>query len=247
MGIRARVLTLPAHSDPTTAARTAKHMTAVVFHPRSQPEKETTMAEANLTTRMREAIPDLPPALSADRTSCQSKGHGDRNDWRAIPGWSKYQVSSNGQVRRVGQSKGAVTGRVLRQLLNKKTGYLSVCLCERPRTKRMDIHRIVALAFHGPAPSSGHVVAHNDGNRTNNTAENLRWATQAENLGDCRVHGTAMIGSKNPSSSISEIDVRAIRRMKTFGIPRTIIAEGYGMHQRSIFRILSNTSWGHVL
>ena len=205
------------------------------------------MAEATLTTRMREAIPELPPVFRADRTSCQSKGHGDRSDWRAIPGWSKYQVSSSGQVRRVGQSKGAVTGRLLRQLLNKKTGYLSVCLCERPRTKRMDIHRIVALAFHGPAPSSGHVVAHNDGNRTNNTAENLRWATQAENLGDCRVHGTAMIGSRNPSSSISEIDVRAIRRMKTFGIPRTIIAEGYGMHQRSIFRILSNTSWGHVL
>ena len=54
--------------DPTTAARTAKHMTAVVFHPRSQPEKETTMAEATLTNPMREAIPDLPPAFRADRT-----------------------------------------------------------------------------------------------------------------------------------------------------------------------------------
>ncbi|WP_235575902.1 crossover junction endodeoxyribonuclease RuvC [Roseovarius tolerans] len=43
-------------------------MTAVVFHPRSQPEKETTMAEATLTTRTHEAIPDLPPALRADRT-----------------------------------------------------------------------------------------------------------------------------------------------------------------------------------
>lgn len=65
---RARALTLPAHPLPTTAARTAKHMTAVVFHPRSQHEKETTMAEATLTTRMREAIPDLPPAFRADRT-----------------------------------------------------------------------------------------------------------------------------------------------------------------------------------
>ena len=65
---RARALTSPAHPDPTTAARTAKHMTAVVFHPRSQPEKETTMAEATLTNPMREAIPDLPPAFRADRT-----------------------------------------------------------------------------------------------------------------------------------------------------------------------------------
>ena len=128
---RARVLTLPAHPDPTTAARTAKHMTAVVFHPRSQPEKETTMAEETLTTRMREAIPDLPPALSADRKSCQSKGHGDRNDWRAVPGWSKYQVSSSGQVRRIGQSKGAVTGRVLRPLLNEQENRISLSLSLR--------------------------------------------------------------------------------------------------------------------
>ncbi len=28
--------------NPTTAARTAKHMTAVVFHPSGPPEKETT-------------------------------------------------------------------------------------------------------------------------------------------------------------------------------------------------------------
>ena len=67
-GIRARALTFPAHSNPTTAARTAKHMTAVVFHPRSQLKKETTMAEATLTTRMQEAIPDLPPAFRAART-----------------------------------------------------------------------------------------------------------------------------------------------------------------------------------
>ena len=31
-----------AENNPTTAARTAKHMTAVVFHPSSQPEEETT-------------------------------------------------------------------------------------------------------------------------------------------------------------------------------------------------------------
>lgn len=28
--------------NPTTAARTSKHMTAVIFHPSSPPEKETT-------------------------------------------------------------------------------------------------------------------------------------------------------------------------------------------------------------
>ena len=44
------------------------HMPAVVAHPQNQPEKETTMAELTLTTRMREATPDMPPAFRADRT-----------------------------------------------------------------------------------------------------------------------------------------------------------------------------------
>lgn len=41
-GFRARSLSQPEHLDPTTAARTAKHMTTVVFHPSNQPQKETT-------------------------------------------------------------------------------------------------------------------------------------------------------------------------------------------------------------
>jgi hypothetical protein len=43
-------------------------MPAVATHSRSQPEKETTMAELTLTTRMREAIPDRPLAVRTDRT-----------------------------------------------------------------------------------------------------------------------------------------------------------------------------------
>jgi hypothetical protein len=170
----------------------------------------------------------------------------DRSEWRPIPDWPAYEVSSDGRVRRVRQSKGALSGRVLRPLLNKKTGYISVCLCERPRSNRIDVHRLVALAFIGHPPSPRHLVAHNDGDRINNTASNLRWATQAENLRDCRAHGTALIGSKNPSALISEVDVLAIRRMKVAGIPRPVIADGYGLHKRSVFKILANSSWRHV-
>ncbi|MGF1660555.1 MAG: NUMOD4 motif-containing HNH endonuclease [Rubrimonas sp.] len=170
----------------------------------------------------------------------------DKAEWRTIPDWSAYEVSSVGWVRRARQSKGAKAGRVLRASLNRKTGYVSVCLCEHGRSKRIDVHRLVALTFLGQPPSVHHLVAHNDGDRTNNAATNLRWATQRENLGDCRMHGTALIGSRNPASVITEMDVRAIRRMKVAGIPRSVIAEGYGLHKRSVFSILARSSWEHV-
>ena len=44
------------------------------------------------------------------------------------------------------------------------------------------VHRIVATAFHGVAPSDQHVVDHIDTNRQNNRPENLRWLTKLENV-----------------------------------------------------------------
>ncbi|MDE5722083.1 MAG: HNH endonuclease [Clostridia bacterium] len=44
------------------------------------------------------------------------------------------------------------------------------------------VHRIVATAFHGAAPSSQYVVDHIDTNRRNNRPENLRWVTKLENI-----------------------------------------------------------------
>lgn len=44
------------------------------------------------------------------------------------------------------------------------------------------VHRIVATAFHGPQPTTYHVVDHVDTNRRNNRPENLRWVTRLENI-----------------------------------------------------------------
>lgn len=58
--------------------------------------------------------------------------------------------------------------------LNIATGYMDFC-GER-------VHRIVATAFHGSAPSDQHVVDHIDTYRQNNRPENLRWLTKLENI-----------------------------------------------------------------
>jgi hypothetical protein len=171
---------------------------------------------------------------------------GRDDEWRDVPEWPEYQVSSCGDVRRATPATGAVVGRILKQQKNKKTGYLSVCLSRYPHLVRVDVHRLVALAFLGPKPSDAHLVAHNDGSRTNNHVSNIRWATQSENLNDCRLHGTLQIGSANPMTHLLEIDACAIHRMKATGIPRHVIANGYGLHKRSVFRILSRDSWGHL-
>ena len=55
-----------------------------------------------------------------------------------------------------------------------KSGYLEIGSAR--------IHRIVATAFHGEAPSDAHVVDHIDTNKHNNRPSNLRWLTRLENV-----------------------------------------------------------------
>ena len=198
-----------------------------------------TEAEGPLCVSLRdENILDL--ALSPDRLgrriALPGVGCEACAEWRSIPGWPEYQVSDTGAVRRVGCASGARVGRILRQLRNKNTGYFSVCLSQHAVQVRIDVHRLVAIAFHGPRPSADHLVAHNDGSRTNNHASNLRWATQSENVRDCRGHGTALLGVRNPMSRLDEVNVKSIRRMKVLGIPRPVIAEGFGLHKRTVFK-----------
>lgn len=88
-----------------------------------------------------------------------------------------YSARDNGAVlrhQRVGMRKRKLDEVWSFGTPNIVTGYMDFC-GER-------VHRIVATAFHGEAPSSQHVVDHLDTNRHNNRPDNLRWLTKLENI-----------------------------------------------------------------
>lgn len=88
-----------------------------------------------------------------------------------------YSVRDNGAIMRHGKEgmrKRKLDEKWTFGIPNILTGYLDYG-GER-------VHRIVATAFHGEAPSVQHVVDHKDTNRHNNRPENLRWLTRLENV-----------------------------------------------------------------
>lgn len=105
--------------------------------------------------------------------------------WRPVIGWEQfYEVSDEGDVRRLGKLKAKALAR------HPKTGHLHTCL-NRPGVQvTAKVHRLVLEAFVGPCPT-GMETRHRNGDPADNRLGNLSWSTHAENMGDLVEHGTA--------------------------------------------------------
>jgi hypothetical protein len=109
--------------------------------------------------------------------------------WADIEGFEGYyQVSNLGNIRSLDrtiiQSNGQVrhfNGRVLKQKLD-RYGYAVVMLRKRTEgvRKSATVHRLVAEAFI-PNPDNKPTVNHKNGNKADNSAQNLEWSTRQEN------------------------------------------------------------------
>lgn len=155
-----------------------------------------------------------------------------RETWRpvALHGYDLvYEVSDLGKVRRVSPGQGTRMGEVKSHI--GKNGYRYVTLCAGGQARKFTVHSLVCTAFHGPAPSPAHEVAHANGNRADPRLSNLRWATRKENSADRRLHGTMLEGERHPLAKLSEEDVQAIRELHASGgHSRQCIADRFGIH-----------------
>lgn len=184
-------------------------------------------------------------------------------EWRLVPGFPDYEVSDRGVVRRAVAHHLKPTTYpagyemapwISKRRVPRKDGtvtdlsYLAVTLHNRETgtKKNLFVHRVVAYAFIGPQPSPEHQVAHKDGDRLNNRAFNLRWATGIENQADRIEHGTANRGARHGRSKLDEGDVRAIRARADAGEPHPSIAQDYGVDRSCIQAIASKRTWKHV-
>ena len=102
--------------------------------------------------------------------------------WKEIPFTNgEYMVSNHGKV------KTTKTGRILKPIIDPR-GYERVCLFRSERKKRYKVHRLVATVFIDNSDNKPQ-VNHKDGNKRNNSVENLEWVTNDENMHHSRENG----------------------------------------------------------
>lgn len=102
--------------------------------------------------------------------------------WKSIIGWEGYySINENGEVRN------DLNGNLIKGDIN-SSGYYRVCLYNKnhiPSKQRFFRHRLVAIHFI-ENPYDLKEVNHIDGDKSNNTKNNLEWINRKENELHCR-------------------------------------------------------------
>ena len=161
--------------------------------------------------------------------------------WKDIKDYEGlYQISNLGNVKSLIRSS---TNAIIMKPKLSTSGYYSVMLYKDGTHKTFYVHRLAALSFI-PNPDNKPQVNHKDGNKLNNTLENLEWVTISENQKHAISHGlrtpSPMIGKfgklNHNSKPILQCDTEGnvIRKWDSI----SDAARYYGCSQNSISNVL---------
>jgi DNA-binding phage protein len=170
-----------------------------------------------------------------------------QNETRPIPGFSGYYATSSGQILKERPPHHIDRSLFLVKPTKHTHGYPYANIhCDHcGTTKPVQVHRLVALAFHGPPPTPTSVVRHLDGIKTNNASDNLRWGTRKENEADKLLHGKTPLGERHWKSVLTEKLVISIRMMSAAGKGLTAIAKQLGLAKSTVYNVLKGRTWKH--
>ena len=161
--------------------------------------------------------------------------------WRLAPmnspHYGHYWVSNLGRVRNE-------KGRILKGGFSTK-GYPHVCVKLKGVQTTYKIHRLVAMAFI-PNPNDLPQVNHIDGNKTNNSVNNLEWCTGEYNIRHKKENGlcSSVQGEKHPLHILTEEQVAEIYLDTTHS--QKELCEIYGVSRSTVQAIKYGRMWVHV-
>lgn len=179
----------------------------------------------------------------------------ETEEWRSLP-LGRYEVSSLGRVRNVW---GRRAGLVLKARVN-DAGYWRITLYNGQGYDTFALHRLVALAFHGPCPE-GREVNHKDGDKSNNRADNLEYVTPLENHQHAAAMGLKASGDRHAwrlhpeltprgeragMARLTEDSVRNIRMSHRAGQTIAALARAHMVSESAVRFIVQRKTWRHV-
>ena len=173
-------------------------------------------------------------------------------EWKDIEGYDGFfQVSNLGRVKSAGGQRGTCYRKErIRSLSIAKDGYVKVRLQCDDKDKTVKVHRLVAEAFI-PNPEGKDTVNHIDGDKTNNSVDNLEWIDRSEQMYHAYKLGLkeSRVGSNNSNAKLTDEQVREIRRLY---VPQSVeygtvaLGKKYGVSNRVIGLIVRGRAYKNV-
>lgn len=106
--------------------------------------------------------------------------------WKPLYGFENtHMISNHGRFRSISTRS---SNRVLIGYHKTRRGYLEIVLWKDGKNYSISVHRAIAKAFI-PNPENLPEVDHIDGNRENNSIDNLQWLTSKQNTEKSKVMG----------------------------------------------------------
>lgn len=178
--------------------------------------------------------------------------------WKDIIGYEGfYQVSNLGRIKslpritaRDERTIKILTGRILRLNRDERGGYLKVSLSKVGKTKKVNVHRIVALSFL-ENPNNLPQVNHINAIKIDNRVEDLEWVSRSDNSKHAYRMGLmshfSIFCTEKHYSKIRREDILKIRELysERHKTQREIAIE-FGLSQSQISAITTRRSWKNI-
>jgi len=125
-------------------------------------------------------------------------------------------------------------------------GYLEVCFVHKRKTYKALVHRLVAMAFvDGYEPDL--VVNHKDGNKLNNSPDNLEWVSKSQNSRHAWANNLIpLVGENNPGAKLTIKRVSYIKKLISMGVAPHTIAVIADVSDSLIYKIRDGERWAVV-
>lgn len=174
-----------------------------------------------------------------------------QEEWKTIKQYSNYAISNTGKFKNI------KTKRILKPFLHKK-GYFYITIAPWGRQGKvvsLKLHRLIAEAFI-PNPENKSQINHIDGNKLNNSLDNLEWVTAKENINHAINIGLINLESQYHPKGIQcthavlneelieEIRKQYIPRHRQFGL--RALARKYSLKHNTLSEALNGVNWSHL-
>ena len=167
--------------------------------------------------------------------------------WVTPQNYSRYEVSNFGRIMSK-DHRGSGIRRLINPAIGKDGYWQSMFKNDSGKYETRKVHKMITLGFFGECPT-GLEINHKDGNKSNNSIENLEYITHSANCKHSFDKGLqkAKRGDLNGMSKLTWEQVDYIREQKKLGGKywgRTRIAKELGISSKHIQDIAnSKTLW----